>query len=110
MATPLGPAIADRPVNKEIQVFRRPPRVLSLGFVLVSTLSLSGCFTEEVDTRQTHEIQGLLYKIHEKEPFTGRILNFPMSVMGLYSVGTCSVEIKKACPMVKCAAPTTPAP
>lgn len=98
MATPLGPAIADRPVNKEIQVFRRPPRVLSLGFVLVSTLSLSGCFTEEVDTRQTHEIQGLLYKIHEKEPFTGRILNFPMSVMGLYSVGTCSVEIKKGLP------------
>ncbi|MHC8287438.1 toxin-antitoxin system YwqK family antitoxin [Pseudomonas sp. XS1P51] len=64
----------------------------------MSSLSLSGCFTEEVDTRQTHEIQGLLYKIHEKEPFTGRILNYPMSVMGLFSVGTCSVEIKKGLP------------
>ncbi|KPN91311.1 hypothetical protein AL066_13520 [Pseudomonas nunensis] len=64
----------------------------------MSCLSLSGCFTEEVDNRQTHEIQGLIYKIHEKDPFTGRILNFPMSVMGLYSVGACSVDIKKGLP------------
>ncbi|MCS4250044.1 toxin-antitoxin system YwqK family antitoxin [Pseudomonas sp. BIGb0164] len=70
----------------------------AVGAISLASLSLTGCFTEEIDSRQTREIQGLLYKIHADDPFTGRILNYPMSVLGLFNVGTCTVDIKKGLP------------
>lgn len=68
---------------------------LTLSAITLASLSLTGCFTEEIDARQTHEIQGLLYKVHAEDPFTGRVLNYPMSVLGLFNVGTCAADIKK---------------
>lgn len=85
-------------MNKEILVFFNARRFFALSSIALASLSLTGCFTEEVDSRQTHEIRGLLYKVHADDPFTGRILNYPMSVLGLFSVGTCSIEVKKGLP------------
>lgn len=73
-------------------------RLLAISAIAVTGLSLSGCFTEEIDARQTHEIQGLLYKIHDDEPFTGRVTGYPMSVLGVFSVGSCTVDLKKGLP------------
>ncbi len=87
-----------RYVDKEILVHSKTRRCFVLSAIAAASLSLSGCFTEEVDNRQTHEIQGLIYKIHADEPFTGRIVNYPVSLLGLFSVGSCAVDIKKGLP------------
>jgi len=87
-----------RYVNKEILVLLNTRRFFALSAITVASLSLAGCFTEEVDKRQTHEIQGLLYKIHDDDPFTGRVTNYPMSVLGLFSVGSCVIDFKKGLP------------
>lgn len=71
---------------------------LAMGAITLASLSLTGCFTEEIDARQTREIQGLLYKVHADDPFSGRVLNYPMSVLGLFNVGTCTVDIEKGLP------------
>ncbi|WP_454910594.1 toxin-antitoxin system YwqK family antitoxin [Stutzerimonas chloritidismutans] len=73
-------------------------RSLILSALSLASLSLTGCFTEEIDARQTQEIQGLLYKVHAEDPFTGRVLNYPISVLGLYNVGSCSADIKNGLP------------
>ena len=73
-------------------------RCFALSAITLASLSLTGCFTDEIDARQTHEIQGLLYKIHDSEPFSGRVLNYPMSVLGVYTVGTCAVDFSKGLP------------
>lgn len=73
-------------------------RCLALSTIILASLSLTGCLTEEIDARQTHEIQGLLYKIHAKDPFTGRVLNYPVSVLGLFNVGRCAVDVKNGLP------------
>ncbi|SQC54702.1 MORN repeat variant [Pseudomonas aeruginosa] len=65
---------------------------------LISTTFISGCFSEEIDYRQTHENQGLIYKLHDTEPYTGRILNFPISLLGLVNVGSCMIEVQKGLP------------
>lgn len=85
-------------MNKEILVLLNARRFFALSAITVASLSLTGCFTEEVDKRQTHEIQGLLYKIHADDPFTGRVTNYPMSVLGLFSVGSCVIDFKKGLP------------
>lgn len=87
-----------RYVNKEILVFFNARRCFALSTIALASFSLTGCFTEEVDSRQTQEIRGLIYKVHADDPFTGRILNYPMSVLGLFSVGTCSIDVKKGLP------------
>lgn len=87
-----------RYVDKEILVSIIARRYFALSAIAVASLSLSGCFTEEIDKRQTQEIQGLLYKIHADDPFTGRVVNYPMSVLGLFSVGSCEVDFKKGLP------------
>lgn len=71
---------------------------LALGAITLASISLTGCFTEEIDARQTHEIQGLLYKINADDPFTGRVLNYPISVLDMFTVGSCTVEVKKGLP------------
>ncbi|QVX15833.1 hypothetical protein DB356_14545 [Pseudomonas congelans] len=40
----------------------------------------------------------MIYKVHADAPFTGRILNYPMSVLELFSVGTYSIDVKKDLP------------
>lgn len=85
-------------MNKEILVFFNARRCFALSAITLASLSLTGCFSEEIDTRQTQEIQGLLYKVHADDPFTGRVLNYPMSVLGLFSVGSCAVDFKKGLP------------
>jgi antitoxin component YwqK of YwqJK toxin-antitoxin module len=87
-----------RYVDKEILVLLNARRFFALSAMTVASLSLTGCFTEEVDKRQTHEIQGLLYKIHADDPFTGRVTNYPISVLGLFSVGSCVIDFKKGLP------------
>ena len=79
-------------------------RAIAFGAIGLATLSLTGC-NEEIDARQTQEIQGLLYKIHATDPFTGRVTNYPISVLGLFNVGTCTVDFKKGLPDgdMKCA-------
>lgn len=79
-------------------------RAFAIGAIGLATLSLTGC-NEEIDVRQTKEIQGLLYKIHAEDPFTGRVTNYPISVLGLFNVGTCIVDFKKGLPDgdMKCA-------
>jgi antitoxin component YwqK of YwqJK toxin-antitoxin module len=85
-------------VNKEILVSSNARRCLALSAITLACLNLAGCFSEEIDARQTHEIQGLLYKIHAEDPFTGRVLNYPISVLGLFNVGTCAADFKKGLP------------
>jgi len=87
-----------RYVNTEILVSFNARRFFALSAITFASISLSGCFTEEVDSRQTHEIQGLLYKIHADDPFSGRVLNYPISVLGLFNVGSCVVDFKKGLP------------
>lgn len=73
-------------------------RISAFGAVALATLGLSGCFNEEIDARQTQEIQGLLYKVHADDPFTGRVLNYPMNFLGILSLGSCAMDIKKGLP------------
>ncbi|MHD0644841.1 toxin-antitoxin system YwqK family antitoxin [Pseudomonas aeruginosa] len=73
-------------------------RISAFGAVALATLGLSGCFNEEIDARQTQEIQGLLYKVHADDPFTGRVLNYPMNFLGIMSLGSCAMDIKKGLP------------
>lgn len=79
-------------------MFFNAHRCFVLSTIALASFGLTGCFTEEVDSRQTQEIRGLIYKVHADDPFTGRILNYPMSVLGLFSVGTCSINVKKGLP------------
>lgn len=79
-------------------MFFNSRRSFALSAITLASLSLTGCLTEEIDARQTHEIQGLLYKIHAEDPFTGRLINYPISVLGLFNVGTCAADFKKGLP------------
>lgn len=63
-----------------------------ISLTLVAGL-LSACGAEEVDYRQLHTIQGLLYKVGEKEPFTGIVTNLPTSNAPI-NYGSCRTEIK----------------
>jgi antitoxin component YwqK of YwqJK toxin-antitoxin module len=86
-----------RRIRQEYQVRSIAKRTIAIGAIGLAILNLAGC-GEEIDARQTKEIQGLLYKIHDKDPFSGRVTNYPMSVLGLFNVGTCTVDIKKGLP------------
>jgi antitoxin component YwqK of YwqJK toxin-antitoxin module len=59
---------------------------------------LSGCFQEEIDSRQTEEIAGLVYKLRSNEPFTGLVKNYPMTFGDIFSLGACSMPIKNGLP------------
>lgn len=47
---------------------------LGISLLLAFAL-LQGCKKQVIDVRQTQVIQGLIYKLHDKEPFTGQINN-----------------------------------
>ncbi|NMZ76646.1 hypothetical protein HBO32_26360 [Pseudomonas nitroreducens] len=85
-------------MNKEILVLENTRRSFALSTIAIAALSLSGCFDEEVDARQTQDIQGLIYKVHADDPFTGRVLNYPMNFLGVISLGSCAMDIKKGLP------------
>lgn len=76
-------------------MFFNARRCLALSTITLAFLSLTGCFTEEIDARQTQEIRGLLYKMHAEDPFTGRVINYPISVLGLFNAGSCAADFKK---------------
>lgn len=79
-------------------MFYKRFRQTILTLTLMSATLISGCFSEEIDYRQTHENQGLIYKLHDTEPYTGRILNFPISLLGLVNAGSCTIEFQKGLP------------
>lgn len=58
---------------------------------------LVGC-TEEIDYRQIKNIQGLIYKVNEKDPFSGRVLNYPINSIGIASSAVCKADIKNGMP------------
>lgn len=66
-------------------------------WIVVASL-LAGCGQEEVDFRQIQDINGLAYKLGENEPFTGVIKNYPINALGVYTVGSCSVELDVGLP------------
>lgn len=55
---------------------------------------LSACGGEEVDVRQLHTIQGLYYRVNDKEPFTGTATNMPV-LNSPMNYANCNTEIKK---------------
>lgn len=69
-------------------------RNVAIGAIGLAILSLTGC-KEEIDARQTQQVQGLLYKVRADDPFTGRVTNYPMSVLGILNVGSCTIDFKK---------------
>ncbi len=79
-------------------MFFNSRRCFALSAIALASLTLTGCFNEEIDFRQAHELQGLLYKIHDEDPFTGRVINFPISVLGVFNVGSCAADFKKGRP------------
>lgn len=90
-------AAGELEIRQEYQVKSIAGRTIAVGAIGWAILSLAGC-TEEIDARQTKEIQGLLYKIHAEDPFTGRVTNYQISVLGLFNVGMCTVDFKKGLP------------
>src|SRR4051812_46490807 len=69
-----------------------------LAFLLAlcaPALFLQGC-SEKIDARQTETANGLLYKLHDSEPFTGTITNYPINEF--LNLGTCKVQYKKGLP------------
>ena len=43
-----------------------------------AAILLYGCKSEEIDYRQTDTVNGLLYKLYDDEPFTGKVSNYPL--------------------------------
>lgn len=72
---------------------------IKMALICMSGIALSGCLEEEIDARQPEIIQGLIYKLHDNEPFSGRITGFPSRQMGLtVNTPTCNLEVKKGLP------------
>lgn len=58
-----------------MQLFYYPVRVV-LFVVSLLALLLVGCSKyEKIDVRQTSLVQGLVYKLYDKEPFRGEVYN-----------------------------------
>lgn len=70
--------------------FRRFSTTAALCLI---ALQLQGCGTE-IDARQTQEINGLLYKLNDNDPFTGKVTNYPLPGF-LSSLGSCTLQVKK---------------
>jgi antitoxin component YwqK of YwqJK toxin-antitoxin module len=66
--------------------------VKPISFTLIAGL-LSACGAEEVDFRQLKTVQGLYYKVNDKEPFTGTVTNFPLYNSPI-NYGSCRTEVK----------------
>lgn len=65
-------------------------RKLSCALVIcTSILFLQGC-SNEIDARQTEVNNGLIYKLHESEPFTGKLANYAFSGGETYVPATAS--------------------
>lgn len=72
---------------------------VKMVLICMSGIALSGCLEEEIDARQSELVQGLIYKLHDKEPFSGRITGFPSRQMGLsIKIPTCNIEVDKGLP------------
>ncbi|WP_109125918.1 toxin-antitoxin system YwqK family antitoxin [Dyella sp. C11] len=62
---------------------------------LAACLALTACGGEEVDQRQTETVQGLVYKLHDSEPFTGTVTHSKISLYDTFQVGECNISYKK---------------
>lgn len=72
---------------------------IKMALICMSGIALSGCLEEEIDARQTELVQGLIYKLHDKEPFSGRITGYPSRLLGLsINNSNCNVEMKNGLP------------
>ena len=58
----------------------------------ISACLLQGC-GQEIDYRQTQRVNGLLYKLNDDEPYTGKVSN--MMVLGVLETGNCTIKFKK---------------
>jgi len=66
--------------------------------VLCSALLIQGC-GQEIDAKQATSINGLIYKLNDNEPFTGKVSNFmvnlSMDILTVRLTGKCDVSVKK---------------
>lgn len=72
-------------------------RTIATLAVLCSALLIQGC-GQKIDAKQATSINGLIYKLNDNEPFTGKISNFMVNLsMDLFTVrltGKCDVLVK----------------
>jgi antitoxin component YwqK of YwqJK toxin-antitoxin module len=61
---------------------------------LFAAALISGCNSAEIDFRQTESANGLIYKLHDKDPFTGKVNNIPSSMLEPNIRGICESEVK----------------
>lgn len=60
---------------------------------LFTAALITGCNSAEIDFRQTESTNGLIYKLYESDPFTGRINNIPSSLLEANVRGLCDVAV-----------------
>lgn len=54
--------------------------------------------TEEIDYRQAKDVNGLFYKQNGNEPFSGKILNYPLNLIGIPGTLDCAVDVENGMP------------
>ncbi|AYQ26562.1 toxin-antitoxin system YwqK family antitoxin [Polaromonas sp. SP1] len=62
-----------------------------IGF---GALTLQGC-TSEVDAAKIYTRDGLIYKVGDDSPFSGRVMRYQVNVLDTYNLGTCTLDVKK---------------
>lgn len=72
-------------------------KIKNVLYMFFLSVLLVGC-TEEIDYRQIKNIQGLIYKVNEKDPFSGRVLNYRINSIGIPSSAVCKADIKNGMP------------
>ena len=79
---------------------RLPMSLRNVALLCLSGLLLQGCH-REIDARQAHLEQGLIYKKDASDPFTGTLVNVGPNELGreygahsLTFEGNCSVPVK----------------
>lgn len=72
-------------------------KIKNVHCLLLLSALLVGC-TEEIDYRQVKNIQGLLYKINENDPFSGKIINYPINSFSIPTSAICKADIKNGMP------------
>lgn len=58
---------------------------------LAACVGLAGCGARELDERQTEVVQGLVYKLHDTEPFTGVVTHAKVPLVEMLIVGDCTI-------------------
>jgi antitoxin component YwqK of YwqJK toxin-antitoxin module len=62
---------------------------------LAACLLLGACSSQKIDERQTDDIQGLVYKHGDSDPFTGTVIHSKLKRFQSVIVDDCSVNYKK---------------